>query len=282
MYLATFVLSPRYTSTTTFIPESSTALEGGFASFDLMNQAGLTGRSGTQTPQFYARLLQSRLVRSEVLADTLSGGRTVQDALGFGDGPAQTRKALERLSRRCRVSVDRMPGIIRLDVEMSRPEDAQAVAESCLKTVDRFNSNLQRSVASSRTAFLGEQFEQARHELDRADSGLRDFLRSNRQFDSPELIFEKQRLERRVMIAEQLYMALSRQAQTASVEAANDTPVISVIDTPNLPTRASYPRRAFLAAVAFTVFNMILVLVIISKYRKELFTGWEPSAPKHA
>ncbi|HWA40460.1 MAG TPA: hypothetical protein VG712_02550, partial [Gemmatimonadales bacterium] len=46
------------------------------------------------------------------------------------------------------------------------------------------------------------------------------------------------------------YLNLARQAQTAGIDEVNDTPVISIIDPPFLPVRASRPNRRLLVLMA--------------------------------
>ena len=57
-------------------------------------------------------------------------------------------------------------------------------------------------------------------------------------------------LYRRVRVEETVYELLTQQYETARIEEAKDTPVVSVIDKPAVPEKKSFPPRALLALLA--------------------------------
>ena len=71
-----------------------------------------------------------------------------------------------------------------------------------------------------------------------AEGRLGVFLRNNRQFaSSPDLSFEFDRLQRRVAPHQGILTALTTAFEDARVREVRDTPVITVIEAPELPAR---------------------------------------------
>jgi len=96
-----------------------------------------------------------------------------------------------------------------------------------------------------------EEARSARQGLDSAEDALQQFYARNRTYQaSPTLMFEEGRLKRRVDLAQSLYVSLAQQLQQAKINAAQDTPVYSVVDAPAIPGLRAFPRRTKSVALA--------------------------------
>jgi capsule polysaccharide export protein KpsE/RkpR len=74
-------------------------------------------------------------------------------------------------------------------------------------------------------------------------------------------------LYRRVRVQETVYELLTQQYEMARVEEAKDVPVVSVIDTPGIPEKKSFPPRLLLTlALTFLVFAATAALILIRDY----------------
>lgn len=247
--LVSFVMPRAYTSSATFTPEEqkNTSLPAGLGG--LAGQFGLLMGGGNQSPEFYSRLLNSRYLRGRVVTTAL-GGTTLVQYYGVGDRPDSVERAIRRFAGDYSVTVDRLGSSVRVDVELGSPELARAATQALLDEVDNFNSTIRRTMAHNRRRFVDERAADAARELASAEAALKEFLNRNRGGNSPELQFERGRLERRVQLDQDLYVNLARQAQTAAIDEVNDTPVISVIDPPFVPMRPSRPNRRLLVLLA--------------------------------
>ena len=248
---ASFVLPRAYTASASFVPEQTqrTNLPAGLAG--LAGQFGFaSGSGGSQSPEFYARLLSTRALRAALVASPIAG-RTLIEYYGVGGHPDSVDRAVRRLAADYSVSVDRITQVVRLDVELRTPALAAAVAQRFLSAVDQFNSDIRRTLAGERRRFIENRVREAGEQLQGAENRLRDFLVANRSQEfSPRLQFDRGRLERRVTVAQDLYLSLQRDLQQASIDEVNDTPVISVIDPPVLPYRPSRPNRPVMVLMA--------------------------------
>jgi len=83
-------------------------------------------------------------------------------------------------------------------------------------------------------------------------------------------VFQYLGLQRRLNTAQDLYLTLLREFETARIEEVNDTPVLTVIDSAIPPRRKSHPRRILIAGVATSVaFALAVLLAMMSNYLEE-------------
>ena len=89
---------------------------------------------------------------------------------------------------------------------------------------------------------------QAFQELGVAEDSLRGFLERNRTYQSsPALSFEAARLQRRLDLRQQVYSSLAQAFEQARIDEVRNTPVITVVDTPEESVRLdgkALPRAA--------------------------------------
>ncbi len=82
-------------------------------------------------------------------------------------------------------------------------------------------------------------------------------------------------LYRRVRVQETVYELLTQQYEMARIEEAKDVPVVSVIDSPGIPEKKSFPPRLLLAlGLTFFVFATTAALILIRDY-------WSRVDPSH-
>jgi len=210
-YALTFLLTPKYTSTATFVPQSSVSTPSNLLVRGIAQRAGVNTGSMEESPEFYARLLTSRYVRTRVVCDSLQdGGTLLRNYYSLSNSQEDKALAVRRIASSYRVSIDRIPGIVRIDVEMTSPLIARDVALKFLDIVNQYNSQRSRDLGREQEKFFGRRLEQAKESMLAAEDSLRDFLNQNRQIDSPTLEFEKRRLERRLAIVQVDFPGFSR------------------------------------------------------------------------
>jgi len=255
-----FVQARSYSAEASFMPQA----DGGAASSRLSSLAGQfgidvpTGQEG-QSPQFYADLLTSREILSKVAADTFEVADTagifargilrgpLADLLEIAeDEPAPARRVavIEWLRERAvSTSTGTETGVVELEVTTPWPDLSGAIAARLLDLVNEFNLETRQSQAAAERAFIEERMAEARQELRRAEDELERFLRNNRQFqNSPELVFQHDRLQRQVAMRQQVYTSLSESYEQARINEVRNTPVITVVEAPEAPVRPD-PRR---------------------------------------
>jgi capsule polysaccharide export protein KpsE/RkpR len=81
-------------------------------------------------------------------------------------------------------------------------------------------------------------------------------------------------LYRRVRVQETVYELLTQQYEMARIEEAKDVPMVSVIDSPAIPEKKSFPPRLWLAlGLTFFVFIATAALILLRDHWSKLDPG---------
>jgi tyrosine-protein kinase Etk/Wzc len=271
--LLSFVVSPTYTATTTFVPEArnQSRLPSGIAA--VAGQVGLSiGTEPSQSPRFYADVVTSRELLERVLlsrysdphaTDAANDSTTLLRILAVKgrSRPDSLARGVKKLNRLVSVRVDDQTNIVRVSVDAHYPVLAAAVANRLIAYLNEFNTQHRQSQARERRKFTEQRVAAADSELRRAEEAVKTFYERNRGWQqAPELVFEEARLRRQVDVGKEVYLTVKREYETARIEEVNDTPVITVIDPAVPPQEKSKPKRGLLAVLAFALGSVVAVL----------------------
>ena len=245
------VLPSRYTAVAQFISAGTQASQlpaSGLAA--LASRFGIGAAPGGDSPDFYAALLGERTILDPTLRDsfTTEGGEKVRllDFIYTRSGTPERRleQAAKKLGDKTTVSVDDQTGIVSLSVEMPDPSVAAQVASRLIACLDSFNLLTRQSEARASRRFIEGRLKGAQHDLTEAEDSLRWFYERNRRLqDSPTLAFEEGRLKRIVDLRQQVFQTLSQEYEQARIDEVRDTPVLTVLQPPLIPTKRSWPKR---------------------------------------
>ena len=260
------LIPPKFTATTTFVPEirPQRALPSGL--IGLAGQLGVSlGAEASQSPRFYAEVVESRGLLERVLLsrfDNPRSSRIVDDSvtllgllqLGGRDSADSVERGVRRLRRLIDVSVDNQTSIVTVRTDARSPSLAAAVANRLVEYLNDFNTRTRQSQARERRRFVEQRVADGEHDLRVAEEDLRGFYERNRSWQqSPQLVFDEGRLRRQVEVRQEIYLTLKREYETARIEEVNDTPVITVVDPAVPPQRRSSPKRSVLVLMAFVL-----------------------------
>jgi uncharacterized protein involved in exopolysaccharide biosynthesis len=205
-------------------------------------------RSGgsERSPEFYRDLLESReildgLVRDGVRVVTTTEETTVDlaDHFEIKEGNSAERGELTRrhlADHVVEVSIGRETGIVSLGVQTDDAALSAAIAWALLDLISAFDLETRQSEASAERIFAEERLQQLQRELATVEDSLRAFLDENRQFgNSSQLTFQHDRLQRRVGMRQELVTGMAQAFEQARIEEVRNTPVVTVIDEPEVP-----------------------------------------------
>jgi uncharacterized protein involved in exopolysaccharide biosynthesis len=270
--VATLLAPPRYAASARFLPKGRQSGAGGLSALasQIGLSAGAVGEPG-QTPDFYAELVLSRAVLGAIVDGPLpvAAGRSVSlaDVYGVeGETPTARRDAaIEELGRHVDATAEPKTGTVQLAVSAADAGVAYAVAGRILAQLNEFNLKRRQSQAREERRFAERRLAELRVQQRAAEDRLQLFLQQNREYsNSPALAFEQVRLDRSVSQAQALVTSLSQAYEQARMEEVRDTPVITVIEAPELPARPE-PRRtgtkAIIGLVLGTVVGLLVALV---------------------
>jgi uncharacterized protein involved in exopolysaccharide biosynthesis len=263
------LLPSNYKSGAAFQAEAQTGspLSGSVAA--IASQLGASPLAGASNAQFFGDLLTMDAVLRRVGKATFpwdGSSQSLATIYGASRLPSGKREfaVVQRLRKALSVDVNVRTGVVRFTVEARTPELAEAIAESTLAALNEANIILRQGRAAAEQTFTADRAEQARLELTRAESTLTAFYQRNRALgNSPGLQLEEARRRRAVELAQQLYLQLRLQEEQAAVQAVRNTPAISVIDPPLVPTRRSWPNRrlaTFVGVLLGALLSFVMVL----------------------
>jgi len=274
--LVVVLRAPEYAVSFSFLPQT-TQSQGNSGIAALAGQFGVSvgGLSGSsQPPQFYADLLETRELLEPIARDSVSsrGARAGRVALseflrtaGY-DSAVVTERTVDRLRERV-VSTSvatRTTGVVSVVVRTTSPTVSFEIAQRLLDGLNQFNRVTRQSQAGAERLFVEGRLDAARVSLRSAEDALQAFLQGNRDFsNSPQLVFAQQRLQREVLLQQQVVTGLAQQYEEARIREVRDTPVITMIDQPRLPARPATRHLArALAVSAFVGLALAMALAI--------------------
>ena len=236
--IAGMVAERDYTSTSVFMPQGRSATTSASMS-GLAAQLGLTMASSdpSQNPAFYADLIKARAILDPTVTAFGPQLRKIYGVTETDSATARERLRTE-LAKHIAAGVDARTGVVRVTVNAPDPKLAQAINGELLDVVNEFNLRGRQSQAGAERAFVEKRLSEVRAELRAAEDRLADFLRSNRNYqNSPDLLFAYNRLNRQVSDQQQLASMLEQSYERSKIDEARDTPVITLVESPNFPVR---------------------------------------------
>jgi uncharacterized protein involved in exopolysaccharide biosynthesis len=270
-------MSRKYQSVASFIPQdaksggSSGALGAIAAQFGVSQLASLaTSSGGAAASPFYAALLDSREILHNVVVahytlDQLHhfSGTLVEYYKVKAPTPIEAElRTMKRLKTRILdIATDRTTGVVTVKVTTDDPQLTAAIGARLFDLLDAFNQRRRQSQASAERDFSDERLADAQNDLQKAESALADFELRNRSIaESPRLELDRANLQRRITIAQQLYLTLAQQFDQARIEAVRNTPLVTVIDSPG-DLVEPVPRQTVLKAI-FAAFVAVFLVTV--------------------
>jgi uncharacterized protein involved in exopolysaccharide biosynthesis len=277
----TVINKPRlYRGSASFIPQGADQTRSNLAS--IAGQFGVsiptTGQS--LTPDFYVTLVKAPVLLRTIALDTFTvaemNGRRVPflELYGIDEGSqaARLEEAVESLKSAVNVGLSKTTNIIEVTVDTKWPSVSLAITEALVRGINEFNLHTRQGQAGAERKFVEGRMSVAGDELRQAENRVADFLKANRQytytpetgFRSPELTAQYDRLLRDVEMKQSVYTSLNQAYEEVRLREVRDTPVITVVEPPTVPTQA-LPRgrvkRVLIAMVAGAIIAGVLSFV---------------------
>lgn len=260
-----------YTSHASFRPQAANAGQSQIAALAAQFGVGAGSSVSMETPEFYARLLLSRAILSQLLEDPFTfihEGEAVEGHLSellsvTASTPEKRReKALGSLRKMVSSRQAYDTGVVTVSVSSPWPGLSAQIAQRLLDFTAEFNVQTRQSSASAERAFIDGRYGEAAQQLRVAEDRLQAFLQQNRQYqNSPALMFEAERLQREVAVRQQVYVSLAQALEQARIDEVRDTPVLTLLEAPE---PAAYPdaRGTMMRGLLGFGFGGVLALVL--------------------
>jgi uncharacterized protein involved in exopolysaccharide biosynthesis len=236
------------------------------------------------SPAFYVDLVKSRTILGAVTESTFvatidgkRGRGKIADLYGIRDATSADRRddAIKRLSRDILATATTKTGVVSVAVTSPSPELAAQINGLVLNLIDQFNLTIRRSQASAERRFTEARVAEAQQNLRTTEDQLQFFLQSNREFrNSPVISAQYDRLQREVLLRQQLFSTLVQALEKAKIDEVRDTPVISVVERPEVPVRPN--RRGTVGKLVTAMLIGSLLGLLVSLGSEALRTGEDP------
>jgi uncharacterized protein involved in exopolysaccharide biosynthesis len=242
------VVRPRtWTASATFMPQGRRTSAAGLSGVAAQLGISVPTMDAGQGPGFYADFVTSRTMLGAVADTTFevepgNGRSRVAPADIYrvrGATPALRRdNVIRTLGARITAIPVLKTGVVRMRVSAPTPGAAYRMAGFILDHLNSFDLVTRQSQARAERIFMEGRLDDSRVELRSAEDSLQDFLQRNRDYkNSPELSFRADRLSRAVQVRQELYTSLAQAYEQAKIEEVRDTPVITIVEQPELPAR---------------------------------------------
>lgn len=265
-----------FTTSTVFRPQGAEAT--GNQLMTLATEFGVNlgggGVGNEASPAFYQELLGSREILTRVSDElfTVEGFSPImlKDLLGIDKEIEAHRDqmVLDWLRQDAvSVSTGRETGTVTISVKTEWPDLSVEIAQRLLDEVALFNLDTRQSQAASERMFVERRVEEAEVDLEEAETHLRSFLETNRQWEnSPVLQFQYEGLTREVMLRQSVLTTLLQSYEQARIQEVRDTPVMTVLQSPLAPLRHDRRQRVLFGLMGgLAGFLVGLVLAFFSE-----------------
>jgi uncharacterized protein involved in exopolysaccharide biosynthesis len=279
-----FEARPRYTTRVGINVEASPDRSEGTA---LASQFGIVSGGGgsSQDIAFFSELLRS----PPLLRQAAKGPFTALTAKGAVAGPLARFYGFEGrpelyqdemtdiLMDNIRISGSPQTGNLWIFVDAPYPELSQQIADNLVSQLDDYSRKRRHAQAAAEREFVQERLKEASAELRAAEEQIVQFHLDNRDLSSPTLNMTNARLQRDVVMKQQLYTSLLQSYDRARIDEARNLPAITLLESPERPLK---PERSSAASMPLLgAITGLLIAIVLAFIRERMAETSAAPAP---
>lgn len=259
-----------WTTSVSFFPQGKKA-GGNLSALAAQFGVGVPNGDANESPNFYADLLKSRAILATVVDSSVSlqlGGPPVDLAAAFKikqKNPAFRRDmTLKSLNDAINVATNAKTGVVTMRVSTRSAPLSASISSKLLDLLNRFNQDTRRGQASAEREFTEQRLAVVKKELRASEDDLSRFLQTNRVATAAQLQAEQNRLESEVRMQRELYTNLAKSYEQAKIDEVRDTPVITVVERPEIaarPDTRGIATKGVASLIAGFILGAILALI---------------------
>ena len=256
--------TPFYTATTKIIYQSKTSGSGGMSALAAL--AGVSTATGDDPSAYLQDIIKSNRIISPILdrkwqLTKLFGENNFEQDSVFleelweveADTTVENWELKKRYNLLKRLSgekseyisyeQDKKSAVITLTTLFEDPQIALDVNLFLMQELNDVLVNKMNFKASENRRFIEERLAEVKDALAAAENTLKNYRQRNRLREDPADRLEEERLQRNVLINQEIMIQLQKEYEMAKIEEVRDLPVLDVIDPPVLPIEKSKPKR---------------------------------------
>lgn len=181
-------------------------------------------------------IVKERNTRYEITPDTISH-------LGFDVVSEVDYAALRELHERITLNLNKDSGLVIITALMPEPLVAAEVVEAAFGQLQRYITSMRIEKVQSNLDFITEQYYDARHRFEVAQSRRATFRDMNHNTTRYAALSELENLDAEYSLALNIYNELAMQMEQAKIKVRETMPVLTVVSPVSVPFRKNKPRR---------------------------------------
>lgn len=260
-----------WTTSVSFFPQGKKA-GGNLSALAAQFGVGVPSSDANESPNFYADLVKSRAILATIVDSGVAlpgSGERVDIAEAFKvklKEPATRRdQALKKLNSAITVATNAKTGVVSMRVSTKSAPLSMSISSKLLDLLNRFNQDTRRGQATSEREFTEGRLAVVKKELREAEDAYTRFVQTNRVSTAAQLEAEKSRLESEARMQRELYTNLAKSFEQAKIDEVRDTPVITVVEKPEIaarPDTRGIATKGVVSLVGGFVLGVIIALVL--------------------
>lgn len=237
----------------------------------LASQFGFGGLGGGSSDYNLGDLVKSRNINEKIIFNKWETQKfdTVVNLIEFweieNDKPGLIfESTLKKIRDLVSYNEDEETGLISISVTMEEPQLATDIANKYVVLLDEYIRTEQKTNTKENIQYIETRLSTVKSELKQAEEDLKTFQEKNRDITkSPELQLEYGRLQRQVMIKQEVYLTLEKEKELALIELVKETPVINVLDEAIKPELRAKPKRKLVVIISGFVGGFLSLFIVI-------------------
>jgi len=259
-----------WTTAVSFFPQGKRA-GGNLSALAAQFGVGVPSGEANESPNFYADLVKSRAILATVVDSSVSlqaGGPRVDIAEAFKikltEPTLRRDMAIKQLNSAISVATNAKTGVVTMRVSTRSAPLSASISTKLLDLLNRFNLDTRRGQASAEREFTEQRLAVVKKELRESEDAVARFLQNNRVATAAQLQAEQNRLESEMRMQRELYTNLAKSYEQAKIDEVRDTPVITVVERPEIaarPDTRGIATKGVVSLIAGFVLGVILALI---------------------
>ena len=147
----------------------------------------------------------------------------------------------------------------------------EQIANAIYNSTISYSNEITNIKAIEKREFINDRVNQVRKDLENFENEMIIFLNNNKDLDSPNLLIQKGRIERNIILHTQLLANLSDQLELSKIDAKDSTSSIFLLDKPTV----SYSKAGITPLRAVTLIFIIMFIASLClecyRNRRQLF-----------
>ena len=139
------------------------------------------------------------------------------------------------------------------------PDLSRDIMNMMYKSIINYSNEVTSIKAKEKVRFIEKQLVSIDDKLKSSEDEMILFLETNKNLQSPSLIIQKNRIDAKIALYNQLYMSLSDQLELSRIEQKDNTSSVFLLDIPSL----SYEKNGFSLLEGYIIFTLITYLLSI-------------------